>query len=53
MLTDIARTALNFTGYIISDQGALENIFLAHKYVPTALDAAVAAITAGVIINIH
>ncbi len=43
-----ARNGLNFTGYVISDQGALENIYLAHKYVPTALDAAVAAITAGV-----
>ena len=44
----IARTGLNFTGYIISDQGALENIYLEHKYVPTALDAAVVAITSGV-----
>ncbi|CAG5114562.1 unnamed protein product [Candidula unifasciata] len=47
LLTDILRTEWNFTGYVISDQQAIENIIHSHHYVDNDVDAAAAAINAG------
>jgi len=47
LLSDILRQDWNFRGYVISDAGALEHIVNSHHYVPTYLEAAVAAVKAG------
>jgi len=47
LLTDILRHEWKFKGYVVSDAGALEHIVNDHHYVPTYLDAAVAALKAG------
>jgi len=39
-LTSVLRGAWNFTGYITSDSGALEDIYQQHKYVATEVEAA-------------
>jgi len=47
LLTDILRGTWNFTGYVVSDDDALENIVNAHHYLPTYVEAAAAAVGAG------
>ncbi|XP_022105195.1 probable beta-D-xylosidase 2 [Acanthaster planci] len=46
-LTDILRSQFGFKGYIVSDQKAIEYVFLKHKYTHSPLQTAVAAVKAG------
>jgi beta-glucosidase len=48
LLTDILRKGMNFTGYVVADDDALVFIHTAHHYVDTNEEAAIAALTAGV-----
>ncbi|HTV42840.1 MAG TPA: glycoside hydrolase family 3 C-terminal domain-containing protein [Candidatus Sulfotelmatobacter sp.] len=47
LLTDILRDKWGFDGFVVSDGGAIENIWRYHQYVPTAQEAAAAAVKAG------
>jgi beta-glucosidase len=47
LLTSILRKEWGFKGYVISDEGALENIIFWHKYLTSAVDTAAACIKAG------
>jgi beta-glucosidase len=47
LLTDILRKEWNFTGYVISDQQAIENIINDHHYTDNYVDTAAAAVNAG------
>ncbi|KAH9492162.1 Beta-D-xylosidase 1 [Bulinus truncatus] len=47
LLTDILRTEWGFKGYVISDQGAVENIMTQHHYTNNVVDTAAAAVSAG------
>uniref|UniRef100_A0A1X7UPQ3 Glycoside hydrolase family 3 N-terminal domain-containing protein n=1 Tax=Amphimedon queenslandica TaxID=400682 RepID=A0A1X7UPQ3_AMPQE len=47
LLTDILRNEWNFKGYVVSDQGALENIVTQHHYAPDFVTAAAEAANAG------
>jgi beta-glucosidase len=51
LLVDILRNEWGFTGHVVSDCSAIENIYLSHKYSPTPEAAAAAAIKAGCDIN--
>jgi beta-glucosidase-like glycosyl hydrolase len=46
-LQSALRGVWNFTGYITSDTGALEDIYQQHKYVATEIEAAAAALVNG------
>ena len=46
-MTNILRNEWNFTGYVISDKAAIQNILMQHNYTRTPLDTAVASIKAG------
>lgn len=46
-MTNIFRSEFGFKGYFVSDEGAIERVYLAHKYVNSSLQAAAAAINAG------
>lgn len=48
LLTDILRDEFGFDGYYMSDEGAIENIYVQHKYVNSSAAAAAAAVNAGV-----
>lgn len=48
LLTDILRVAWNFSGYVVSDESALERLITDHHYVSDYVTAAVEAINAGV-----
>ncbi|XP_067676794.1 uncharacterized protein [Haliotis asinina] len=48
LLTDVLRKELNFTGYVISDQGAIERIMTTHHYLDNGVDIAAASVNAGV-----
>ncbi|CAM4805881.1 unnamed protein product [Rotaria magnacalcarata] len=48
LLTDILRTGMNFTGYVIADDDALISIHTSHHYVDTNEEAAIVALQAGV-----
>ena len=48
LLTDILRQGMNFSGYVVSDDDALNFMKTAHHYVNTSEDAALAAVHAGV-----
>ncbi|HUA66074.1 MAG TPA: glycoside hydrolase family 3 C-terminal domain-containing protein [Alphaproteobacteria bacterium] len=47
LLTDILRDKWGFGGFVVSDGGAIENIWRFHRYVATPEEAAAAAVKAG------
>ncbi|GFS25700.1 beta-D-xylosidase 1, partial [Elysia marginata] len=47
ILNDVLRKDWKFKGYVVSDEGAIEYLVTAHKYVTTMVDAAAAAVRAG------
>jgi beta-glucosidase len=47
LLRDILRGQWRFPGYVVSDCGAIDDIYLRHKLVATAAEAAAAAVKAG------
>ncbi len=47
LLTDLLRKQWGFTGYIVSDCGAIQDIHANHKFSPTPEAAAAAAVKAG------
>jgi len=48
LLTDILRKEWGFTGHVVTDCGALDDVFQTHKALPGAVEAAAAAIKAGI-----
>ncbi len=51
LLSDILRKEWNFKGYVVSDCGAIGDIYLNHKFVPTAEQGVTKAIQAGTDLN--
>ncbi len=47
LLTQVLRKDWGFQGYVVSDGGAIRNLWAFHKYVPTPEEAAAAAVKAG------
>lgn len=47
LLTDILRKEWGFNGYVISDEAAIENIFVYHHYTSSIVDTVAAAVNAG------
>ncbi|KAI8783288.1 xylan 1,4-beta-xylosidase [Biomphalaria glabrata] len=47
LLTEILRNEWNFTGYVVSDEEALENIISKHHYLNNSVDTAAACVNAG------
>jgi beta-glucosidase len=47
LLQDVLRGAWRFPGFVVSDCGAVEDIYQRHKLVPTAAEAAAMAVKAG------
>ena len=48
LLTDILRKEWGFQGHVVTDCGALDDVFSTHKYIANPVEAAAAAIKAGV-----
>ena len=51
LLEDILRNQLGFDGYVVSDCGAITDIYMHHKYVATKPEAAALAVSAGCDLN--
>ena len=51
LLSEILRKEWNFKGYVVSDCGAIGDIYLNHKFVPTAEQGVTKAIQAGTDLN--
>jgi beta-glucosidase len=51
LLEDILRKEWGFNGYVVSDCGAIGDIFLTHKFVPTGPEASALAVKAGTDLN--
>lgn len=47
LLTDILRKELGFTGYVVSDQAAIENIIDYHHYTNNSIDTVALCVNAG------
>lgn len=48
LLTDILRNEWKFTGYVVSDQGAIEMIISNHHYYNNSVDTVAGCVNAGV-----
>ena len=48
LVTDILRGEWGFQGHIVTDCGALDDVFLTHKALPGAVETAAAALKAGI-----
>lgn len=48
LLTNILRNEWNFTGYVVSDQGAIENIISEHHYYNDSVSTVAGCVNAGV-----
>lgn len=48
LLNNILRKEWKFTGHVVTDCGALDDIFMRHKVMPSGVEVAAAAIKAGV-----
>lgn len=51
LLEDILRNRMGFDGYVVSDCGAITDIYMHHKYVATKPEAAALAVNAGCDLN--
>jgi beta-glucosidase len=47
LLKDILRGRWGFTGYVVSDCGAIDDIYMRHKVLPTAAEAAAISVKTG------
>ena len=47
LLTDILRKEWGFSGYVVSDQGAIENIVGSHHYFNNSIDTVAGCVNAG------
>ncbi|MBD1393373.1 glycoside hydrolase family 3 protein [Mucilaginibacter glaciei] len=48
LVADVLRKEWGFKGHVVTDCGALDDVFSTHKTIPTAVQAAAAAIKAGI-----
>ena len=48
LVTDVLRNEWGFKGHVVTDCGALDDVFSTHKTIPTATETAAAAIKAGI-----